>query len=71
MKSARIYTVYLNYGYDNEKELFDSTNKDEALDWAEDHSDSEIGPGDSMEVIWFADDGEAMTEWLLSYEDME
>lgn len=65
------YTVYLNYGYDNQKELFASDDMDEAIDWADDHSDSEIGPGDTMEVIWFDTDGEAMTEWLLSYEDME
>lgn len=65
------YAVYLNYGYNNQTTLFESDTLDDAIAWGDDHSDSEIGPGDTMEVIWFADDGEAMTEWLLSYEDME
>ena len=65
------YTVYLNYGYANQKELFESDDLDEALDWADNHCDSEIGPGDTMEIIWFKADGEAVTEWLMSYEDGE
>ena len=65
------YTVYLNYGYDDETVLYESDNLEQAIAWADDHTDSEIGPGDMMEVAWFNSDDEFVSEWIMSYEDMD
>ena len=66
------YGVFFNYGYDNELEMFASDDLNEAIKYAEDNAEDEIDhEGDSVEVIWFKADGEAMTEWRISYEDIE
>jgi hypothetical protein len=65
------YGVFFNYGYNDEWEMFASDDLDEAIKYAESNAEDEIDKeGDSVEVIWFKADGEAVTEWMLSYEDI-
>lgn len=66
------YGVFFNYGYNDEYEMFASNDLEEAIEYATDNAIDEIDdPRDSVEVIWFKADGEAVTEWVLSYEDIK
>ena len=65
------YTVYFNYGYRNERELFESDDLEEAIEWAQENAEDELQlEGDQMEVAWFAADGEYMTEWSIDFDDL-
>jgi hypothetical protein len=57
------YYVYGDYGYNLEQELYQSTCLQEARDFARDYTRwGDFGGYNQIEVAWFTDDGEYMTD---------
>ena len=54
-----MYQVFLNYGYQDEELIAETPTLRGAIDRAEEEA-LDIGMGDVVEVITFADDGEAL-----------
>lgn len=65
----RIFYVYADYGYITEQELFSSTSLSEALDFAHEYVQSGDFEGHVVEVAWFSDRGEYVTELCIRSED--
>lgn len=67
---SREYTVFGDYGYTTETELYTTTSLTAATRWAERYCESDdMGGFDVVEVAWFADDGEYVTEWKKESEE--
>ena len=61
---SREYTVYGDYGYTSETELYRTTSLKAAIHWAERYCQREdMGGFNVVEVAYHADDGEYITEW--------
>lgn len=59
----RTYYVYGDYGYTSEQELYDTQSLQEALSFAHNYTRwGDMGGYNCIEVAWFADDGEYVTE---------
>ena len=66
----KIYTVWGDYGYTNEMELFSTVNLKDAKDFAYEFTENGyFGEYNTIEVAWFSDTGEYMTELVLRAED--
>lgn len=62
----REYKVYGDYGYNSECELFSTNNLAEAKQFARNYTRwGDMGGYNCIEVAWFADDGEYMTELAI------
>ena len=67
-----MYQIYGDYGYISECLLEEFDDKKEAVQWAKNYTKGgDLGGYNVVEVIWFMADGEAVTEWLLSAEDVD
>lgn len=61
---AKSYTVYADYGYVTEEELYTTNNLKAAVKWAEKYVERHGLCGyDVIEVGWHSVDGEYHTEW--------
>lgn len=59
----RTYYVYGDYGYNSEQELYQSTDLEDARDFARDYTRyGNTGGYNQIEVAWFDDDGEYITD---------
>lgn len=66
----REYTVFGDYGYTTETELYTTTSLNAAKRWAERYCDSDnMGGFVVVEVAWFSDNGEYVTEWKREAEE--
>jgi len=61
---SKEYTIYGDYGYTTETELYTTSHLAAAKRWAERYCDSGIMGGFSVvEVAWVSDNGEYVAEW--------
>lgn len=69
----KTYYVFGDYGYNSEKLLLETTDLKEAKKFVnEEYRDEEdMGGFNVVEVIWFMEDGEMVTEDILRAEDLE
>jgi hypothetical protein len=66
------YKIYGDYGYTTQNLLEEFNTRSEAIRWAEDYVEAgDFGGYDVIEVAWFAEDGEYMTERTYRAEDWE
>lgn len=65
----RNYIVYGDYALTSEQSLFESPSRKEAVDWATRYCRRDLGGYESIEVISFNDDGEAVTHFRKTTED--
>ena len=63
------YTVFGDYGYTTETELYSTNNLKSAIQWAEKYCQRDSGGYSVIEVAWFTNDGEYITEWKKSFEE--
>lgn len=63
------YTVFGDYGYTTQTELHTTNNLKAAIRWAEAYCRRDSGGYSIIEVAWFADDGEYITEWKKTFEE--
>jgi len=69
---SKTYTVWGDYGYVTETELFTSPSEKEAIDWAKDYViDGDTGGYDVIEVAYHTDDGEYHTVYTFQKTDFE
>ena len=67
-----MYQIYGDYGYISECLLEEFDDLKEAVQWADKYTKGgDLGGDNAVEVIRFKADGEAVTEWLLSTEDVD
>lgn len=67
----RVYYVYGDYGYNSEQELYVTNSLQEARDWARRYTRwGDMGGYNCIEVAWFADDGEYITELRIMADDV-
>ena len=67
-----MYQIYGDYGYISECLLEEFDDLKEAVQWADKYTKGgDLGGYNAVEVIRFKADGEAVTEWLLSTEDVD
>lgn len=68
----RVYYVYGDYGYNSEQELYETQSLTEALDWARRYTRwGDMGGYNCIEVAWFADDGEYITELVIRADEID
>ena len=68
----RTYTVWGDYGYNSENELYSTNNLQEAKDYARNYTRwGDMGGYICIEVAWFADDGEYIAELRIMAEDID
>ena len=68
----RTYYVFGDYGYESECELYSTNNLQEAKDFARNYTRwGDFGGYNIIEVAWFNEDGEYMTEERIMAEDMD
>jgi hypothetical protein len=61
---SREYTVYGDYGYNTETELYTTNNLKAAIRWAETYCErDDMGGFDVVEVAYHENDGEFVSEW--------
>lgn len=66
------FKVYGDYGYVSECLLYDTDSRSEALRWAERYvSGGDLGGYNVIEVAWFADSGEYMTEFTYRSDEQD
>ena len=66
------YTVYGDYGYTDETELFTSTSEQEAIDWAKNYvRDGDTGGYMVIEVAYHATTGEYQTVYTYQKSDSD
>jgi len=64
------YTVFGDYGYTSETELHTTTSLSSAKHWAERYCErDDMGGFTVVEVAWFSDNGEYVTEWKRELEE--
>lgn len=68
----KTYYVYGDYGYTSECELYETNNLQEAKDFARNYTRwGDMGGYNCIEVAWFAEDGEYMTELRIDADEMD
>ena len=68
----KTYTVWGDYGYNSEQELYSTNNLQEAKDFARNYTRwGDMGGYRCIEVAWFADDGEYITELCIREDDID
>lgn len=66
------FKIYGDYGYTSECLLYDTDSRNEALLWAERYvNGGDLGGYSVIEVAWFADSGEYMTEFTHRSDDQD
>ena len=64
------YIVFGDYGYTTEKEMYATNSLNTAIQWAKQFAKKEqANKFSKIEVAWFADDGEFVTEWSHQVEE--
>lgn len=72
MADHRIYRVFADYATQSEAELFHSTDKKEAIAWAEEYvADGRADWCSTIEVAYFAPDDEFMSVYRHDNADFE
>jgi hypothetical protein len=67
---SREYTVYGDYGYATETELYTTNSLKKATEWAQRYCErDDMGGFDIVEVAYHNEDGEYMTEWKKETEE--
>lgn len=68
----RTYYVYGDYGYVSECELYETNSLQEARTFARRYTRwGDFGGYNVIEVAWFADDGEYVTELRIEADDID
>jgi hypothetical protein len=68
----KTYFVYGDYGYVSECELYQTNNLAEAKAWATNYTRwGDMGGYNCIEVAWFAEDGEYMTEMRIEADECD
>lgn len=68
----RTYYVYGDYGLTSESQLYSTTSLAEARAYVHNYTRwGDTGGYDYVEVLWFAEDGECMTEMRIDAEEEE
>lgn len=62
------YTVFGDYGYTSETALYTTNSLNAAINWAKRYCENDCGYS-VIDVAWFADDGEYITEWTKHIEE--
>lgn len=68
----KTYFVYGDYGYNSENELYETNSLAEAKDFARNYTRwGDMGGYNCIEVAWFADDGEYITELRIMADEVD